>query len=210
MKKLFLVLFTLFLFVGNVFSQSIGAFVGYGTSAFSDLENTDQAGYVPVGAHILFGTGGNFEIGAEINYAAVPFTFDVQDPRYDFSLGETKIGQLYYGALAKFKIGSGGGILPYIRGGAGLYTGSIKMEYSEEFKKMYEESLGITLEDQETDLKSAFGFNVGGGAEIDFSSNNGIFAEFVYHFVKRELDKEGAESFTANNWAFHVGFHFGL
>jgi len=207
MKKSLAILFTLFLLSGSAFAQSIGGFVGYGASAFGDkffgeeAEDENQAKYVPVGAHILFGTGGNFEIGAEINYAAVPFTFDAGE------YGDLEVEQLYYGALAKFKIGSGGGIWPYVRGGAGLYTGSVNVKYSEEAK-------AIGAEDESIDLKSAFGFNVGGGAELDFSSNNGLFAEFVYHIVTREFDQEEGEegdtSFGANNWAIQVGFHFGL
>ncbi len=209
MKKLSLIFLALFLISGTAYSQSIGAFVGYGASAFDDMDNTDQAGYIPVGGHILFGVA-MFEIGAEINYAVVPFTFESRDEELDMKLGESKIGQLYYGALAKFKIGSGGGIWPYVRAGAGMYTGSLKVELSDEFKTLYREQMGVELEDTEKDFKSAFGFNVGAGAEINFSSNNGLFAEAVYHIVDRELDADGAESFTANNWAIHVGFHFGL
>jgi opacity protein-like surface antigen len=202
MKKLLVILFTLLL-SGNIFSQSIGGFIGYGGSTFGDkffgeeAEDENQAKYIPLGAHILFGTGGNFEIGAEINYAVVPFVFGVND------LGDLEVEQLYYGALAKFKIGSGGGIWPYVRGGAGLYTGSMNIKFSEEAKES-------GAEDKSVDFKSAFGFNVGGGAELDFSSNNGIFAELVYHIVNRELDVDESESFKASNWAIQVGFHFGL
>ena len=209
MKKLSLIFLALFLISGTAYSQSIGAFVGYGASAFDDADLDGNAGYIPVGAHILFGVA-VFEIGAEINYAAVPFTFESQDEDIDMKKGELKMGQLYYGVLAKFKIGSGGGIWPYIRGGAGMYTGSLKAEFSDEYNKYLENLYGQKGENQEQDFKSAFGFNVGAGAEIDFSNNNGLFAELVYHIVDRELDVEGAESFKANNWAIHVGFHFGL
>jgi len=203
MKKLLPILFTLFLFTGNAFSQSIGVFVGYGSSAFGDdffgdeAQDENQAKYIPVGAHLLFGTGGSFEFGAEINYAAVPFTFSMDE------MGDMEVEQLYYGALAKFKIGSGGGLWPYVRGGAGLYTGKVNIKFSDEVK-------AFGAEDTSFDLKSAFGFNIGGGAELDFSANNGIYAEIVYHIVTREIDEEGSESFEANNWALHVGFHFGL
>lgn len=206
MKKLLTILFALMIFSGSAFSQSIGIFIGYGSSAFGDdffgeeAKDENQAKYIPVGGHILFGTGGNFEIGAEVNYALVPFTFSAGD------LGDLEVEQLYYGALAKFKIGSGGGIWPYVRGGAGLYTGSSTFKVSDEMKN-------YGAEDYTFDMKSAFGFNVGGGAELDFSSNNGLFAEFVYHFVTREndaTDGEETSSFGANNWALHVGFHFGL
>ncbi len=208
MKKLRTILFALMLLSGSAFSQSIGAFLGYGASAFNDdffgeeAQDENQAKYVPVGAYILFGSGGNFEIGAEVNYAVVPFTFSTGD------WGDMEVEQFYYGALAKFKIGSGGGILPYVRGGAGIYTGAVNLKFSDAMKE-------IGAEDKSINLKNTFGFNVGGGAQLDFSNNNGLFAEFVYHVVNREFDTEDdnsseVSSFGANNWAIHVGFHFAL
>ncbi|MDA3862178.1 MAG: outer membrane beta-barrel protein [Melioribacteraceae bacterium] len=207
MKKLSLILLSLFLLSGTAFSQSIGVFVGYGSSAFGDDffgedSEVEQAKYLPLGAQLLFGSGGAFEFGAEVNYALVPFTFETE------GFGDTKINQLYYGALAKFKIGSGAGLVPYVRGGAGLYTGTVEIDFNEEW-----EAFG--LEDTDLDLKSAFGFNVGAGAEMNLSNSGGLFAEFVYHIVEREFDAEDTEMeenepFGANNWALHIGFRFAL
>ena len=191
------------LLTGSLFSQSIGVFGGYGSSAYGDdfADDFDQAKYIPVGAFVLFGSGSSFEIGGEINYAVTPFTFESE-------FGDLKLNQLYYGALAKFKFGSGRGILPYVRGGAGLYTGTMEFDFSDEAN-------AYGLEDAEFDLKNAFGFNVGGGIEIGMRQNDGFFAEFVYHIVDRELgaddtEQEENESFSANNWAIHVGVSFGL
>ncbi len=209
MKKLISILFILVFLTGSAYSQSIGVFVGYGTSAFGNGEVDTQSKFVPVGAHILFGSGGAFEIGAEVSYAAVPFTFELNDATVNMKAGEIKMGQLYYGALAKLKIGSGGGIWPYLRAGGGMYTGKIKSEFTQEYKDLAA-TFGATVQDTEVNFKNAFGFNLGAGAEIDFSHNNGLFGEIVYHFVNREADQPGSDSFKANNWVIQVGFHFGL
>jgi len=208
MKKLIAIIFTMILLSGSVFSQSIGLFVGYGSSQFDEQGLDTQSKYVPVGGHILFGAGA-FEIGAEISYAAVPFTYEVFNTTYNMKSGELKIEQLYYGALAKLKIGSGGGIWPYVRAGAGMYTGKMKAELTQEFKD-FAANNGVIVQDSEKNMKSAFGFNLGGGVELDFSENNGLFGEIVYHFVNRQVDEPGSDSFKANNFAIQVGFHFGL
>lgn len=204
MKKLGLIFLLFLLGSGTAYSQSIGAFVGYGQSAFGD-DVEEQANYIPVGAQLLFGTGGNFEIGAEVSYAVVPFAFSMGE-----DVGDMKVGQLYYGAMAKFKFGTGGGVWPYVRAGAGLYTGSLEYDFTDEINE-------FGFEDVEIDFKSAFGFNVGAGAEINLSGNNGLFAELVYHIVDRELDiaeedlADGESAkMTGNNFAIQVGFKFGL
>lgn len=197
MKKFIPILTVLFVLTGSLYSQSIGIFLGYGSSVFGDdfADNIEQSNYIPVGAFVMFGTGSSFEIGAEINFAVTPFTFESQ-------FGDLKLNQLYYGALAKFKFGHGG-ILPYVRGGAGLYTGTMEMDYSDEFN-----SNGV--EDLEFDMKKAFGFNIGGGVDIKLNRNVGLYSEFVYHIVNREFDTDETESFDANNWAVHIGFIFSL
>jgi len=98
--------------------------------------------------------------------------------------------------------------IDYIRAGGGLYTGSLEIDFEDELN-----SYG--WEDSEFDFKNAFGFNIGAGAEMNINRGGGLFAEFVYHIVERELDAEDTENeenkpFGANNWALHVGFRFTL
>lgn len=207
MKKLGLIFLLLFLASGTAYSQSIGAFGGYGSSAFGD-DVDEESNYIPVGVQLLFGSS-NFEFGVEVNYAVVPFTFSMGD------MGDMKINQLNYGALAKFKFGTSRGIWPYLRAGAGMYTGSLKFDFTDEIND-------FGIEDVENDFKSAFGFNLGAGVEMNINRGGGLFAEFVYHVVERELDVEENElsggdltlgessKMTANNWAIHVGFRFSL
>ncbi len=49
-------------------------------------------------------------------------------------------------------------------------------------------STGQKLEDEEIDIKTAFGFNIGAGADFKIGSSSVLFAEFVYHIVSREVD----------------------
>lgn len=78
MKKLFLVFLLIVVLTESNYSQSVGVFLGYGASAFSDDFSTEieQANYIPVGANILFAVG-NFAAGGEINYAIAPFFLKV-------------------------------------------------------------------------------------------------------------------------------------
>ena len=200
MKKLILILLSVVLFSSAAYSQSLGVFAGYGSSAFDDEDLEEQSNYIPVGVHILFGSGGSFEFGAEVDYAVTPFTFEEE------GFGDLIINQLYYGALAKVKFGSGDGMKPYARAGAGMYTGNFEFDYSDELKN-------LGAEDIEFEMKDSFGFNVGGGIDINMNATTGIFVEFVYHIVEREVEPgDGIETepFGANNWALHAGISFGL
>lgn len=207
MKK-FILIVIMFLFTSIGFSQEQGSFVlfaGYGQSFFADDLSDDgyqveEAKYLPVGIQVLWGLG-NLQLGGEVNYAAVPFTFQLGDESVD--LGEISISQLYYGILANFRLGTGSGIIPYIRGGGGMYTGTFKVDFSDDLN-------ALGSEDSEVDFKSTFGFNFGAGIEINLSPNSGIIAELVYHKVNRKLDLEGAEEGKADNAAVQVGFKFGF
>ncbi len=209
MKKL-IMLFAIALFVAQpLFAQSsIGIFAGYGQSNFdfSEDENFSQAGYVPVGVQFLMGVG-TFQLGAEIDYSAVPFGFEVSSTYngVEHKIADTKVTQLYYGLLAKWRVGTKAGFNPYLRAGAGLYTGDYKVEYSDEMKQAYS-----SLEDETYKYKSAFGFNVGVGVNVDVATNTGVFIEAVYHKVKRQLDLEGSEAEGHDNYAIHAGVNFGL
>jgi opacity protein-like surface antigen len=176
--------------VGASAQTTLLGYAGYGQSAFEDQE--DAAGYIPVGAEILVEMSPGLSVGAEVDYAVVPFTWE-----YEYlgtKVGETKVGQMVLGGLARFEMGQGS-LRPHVRGGAGLYMGKAEFEA--------EEGSGMT--DSETDYKNAFGFNVGAGLTADFGETKIWMLEFVYHIVSREMDVEGAESFGANNWALHLG-----
>lgn len=220
MKLKHLLVSLFFISAASVFGQfSLGVFTGYGQSSFDDDilgsdSKIEQAGYVPVGVQAGFNINtvsfGSIFVGAEFNYAVLPFTFDINGDigNGDESLAEFKVNQMVIGALAKFKFGKGN-IKPFVRLGGGAYMGGGDMEYSDKLKDYYQQ-FGQTLEDEEYDVKTAFGFNAGAGADFRLNPSTSFFAEFVYHIVDREPDEEGAESFSANNWAIQLGAQFGL
>jgi opacity protein-like surface antigen len=220
MNKFSLILLSLILFSITINAQgSISIFAGYGQSSFDedlfgDDSKIEQAGYVPVGLQGGFNINnlefGSIFLGAEFNYAVLPFTFDMSGDigSGDQTLAEIKINQMFIGALVKVKFGKGNAN-PFIRLGGGAYMGGGDIEYSDELKTYYSQ-FGQTLEDEEQDLKTAFGFNVGAGSDFKINPSTTIFTEFVYHMVDREPDEENAEAFTANNWAIQVGMIFGL
>ena len=221
MKKIVSILIVTFLLTFSLNAQiSIGVYSGFGQSSFDDDSfgegsKIEQAGYIPAGLQIGYNlpkmSFGTIFLGAEVDYAVSPFTFAMNDivDNVEQKVADFKINQMVIGALVKVKFGQNN-ILPYIRLGGGAYTGGADFEYTDKIKQLYLQGTGETLEDEEIELKSAFGFNIGAGADFKIGTSSALFGEFVYHMVSREADEKEAESFGANNWAAHVGFQFGL
>ena len=203
-----------------IFSQpSLGVFVGYGSSSFdNDLVGTNvdlnSAGYLPVGAQVGYSlTGlpfGSLGFFAEFDYSAVPFTYETFGDLNgtNTKTSEIKISQTFIGALVKLKFGVGF-FNPFIRVGGGAYLGSLKQEFTDDARNFVQQQ-GQTLENGDFDFKSAFGFNIGAGTDIRIGKVTGLFGEFVYHIVSRELDIQGVQSKSANNWAVHAGLQIAI
>jgi len=221
MKRIATVIIVTLWFTISLQAQaSIGVFAGYGQSSFEedlfgDGSKLDQAGYIPIGIQIGYNLPnldfGTIFLGAEVNYAVSPFTFEMKGDvgNGEQTLADFKINQTVIGALVKVKFGKSN-INPFIRLGGGAYMGGAEIQYTDEIKSFYQQQTGETLADEETDVKTAFGFNVGAGADFKIGTSSAIFAEFVYHIVTREPDEANAESIDANNWAIQVGGQFGL
>jgi hypothetical protein len=185
------------MFSGAVAQESmgkIGVFAGFGQSAFEDQD--DAAGYIPAGVQGLYQVTPGLFVGAEVNIAVVKFTWELESGGE--KIAEWSVSQTIFGALAKYEFGQGR-IKPLLRAGFGMYTGGSDVEPEP----------GYTG-GGETDYKSAFGFNVGGGATGALGEKMYWVGEFVYHIVSREADVEGAESFGANNWAIQAGVGMGF
>ncbi len=220
MRKLLLIV--IFLFAGYTFvsaQPSLGVFLGYGVSSFDNelvggVDLSSSAGYLPVGAQVGYSlTGlsfGALSFLAEFNYSAVPFTYETFG---DLGSGEIKtseimVSQTFIGAVFKMKFGKSF-FNPFIRVGTGAYLGSVQQEFTDDVRSYFEQ-YGQGIEDVDLDFKTAFGFNIGAGTDIRIGQVTGLFGEFVYHIVSRELDIEGAESKSANNWAVLVGLQISI
>ncbi len=213
MKKIvtaIILLSFLFVFTSANYAQfKIGAFAGYGMSAF---ENQDEgAGYLPLGIQAYYSLEklkfGSLNFGLEFNYAVSPFTFEAKDANSGQKLWESKLNQLVIAALIKVKFLKKN-INPFIRLGAGLYTGNQDNEFTDLGKQYLQQNNLQPVE--ETKFKSAFGFNIGAGADYKVGKTGAVFFEFVYHIVSRAVDVEGAQSSGLNNWAVQAGFQVGL
>jgi len=179
-----------FLFLSSgLFAQtnlSIGLHSGILVSAFEDQDESYTA--IPVGVYFGTAVSDNVEIGAEASIAVKPFEEEVGG--ITTSISQTIIGLYtrFYFPAASFT--------PYIRAGAGYYLGSAK----------FEGGGGLNAE---IDFKGALGFNVGAG----FGTSSGLYAEFIYHIVERELEKNDffiSEPGGASNWGAYVGFAFSI
>jgi opacity protein-like surface antigen len=218
MKK---VLFTFFLFPFMLLSinaqVAFSIYSGVGRSSFdknilnnsiTDLADFSQAEYIPVGAQLTFSLPFLLTFGADVNYAAVPFTFDVsaQVLGQNMKISELKVHQLMAGVFVKARF-LPGPIVPYAKVGAGLISGNIDINWTDQFKQLASQ-YGYFVQDSTINIKNAVGVNLGGGVEINFGQSGGLFGEIVYYFVQREQDIKGAQSFQANSYAILVGWQF--
>jgi opacity protein-like surface antigen len=218
MKKL---LFTAFLVSIVVFTSSaqfsLSVYSGAGRSSFDkDIFNDpslptvkfSQSSYVPLGAQLNFNLPFILSVGAEVNYAIVPYSFDINYPinGQDTKVAELKAHQLFLGVVAKARL-LPGPIVPYARVGAGLISGDIDIHWTDQIKQ-YLGPYGVALKDSTINIKEAVGVNIGAGVEINFSESGGLFGEIVYYFIQREEDIKNAQSFQANNYGIQVGWQF--
>ena len=220
MKKVLLtaVIYSLTFFSVNA-QVALSIYSGLGRSSFdtkiidnplTDLADISQAQYIPVGAEISFDLPFLFTFGADVNFAAVPFTFDVNADigGQNMKVSELKVHQLMTGIFVKARL-LPGPIVPYAKVGAGLISGNIDLNWTDEFKQ-FASQYGFILNDSTINIKNAISVNIGAGVQINFGESGGLFGELTYYFVQREADIQGAQSFQANSYAILVGWQFNL
>ncbi len=212
------------LFLGTVSitiaQPSIGVFTGYGISSFNkdllgeDLALDETTSYLPLGVQLGYNLSGlsfgSLSFLAELNYSVIPFSYETFGnlTGEEIKTSDIEISQTVIGAVFKMKFGNSF-FRPFIRLGAGAYLGAVSIQFTDEVKNLFQEN-NIAIEDTDYDFKTAFGFNIGAGTDLSLGTSTALFSEFVYHIVSRELDVEGAQSQTANNWGILLGFQFSL
>ncbi len=222
MKKiiLFSLLTFLFCFIQSAFGQmKIGIYSGYGLSAFESQSSGAET--LPLGIQAYYSlenvSFANLNLGLDFNYSVVPFSFEMTT-NTGTKLFTRRQRQLYIGALIKIKFLRNSTFNPFARLGIGLYSGGHSLEYSDAIKQEAQQNQ-VSLP-AELDISSGFGFNFGAGLDYKLTPTTGIFTEFVYHIVSRELNEAplnvfeglnlGKSSLGFNNWAILVGFQTGL
>jgi opacity protein-like surface antigen len=204
----FTILF-LILALGSSHAQpfKVGIFTGYGMSSFENFN--DNAGTLPFGFQAYYSLEklqfGSLNFGIEFNYSVAPFTFEIQDNNGTV-LGDWKIKQMIIAALVKAKFLKKSKVHPFVRLGAGLYTGGWTFDWNSTAQQAAQQQ-NVTLA-TEQDVDSGFGFNIGAGADFDIAKTVTLFGEFLYHIVSRT--PSGGQSGGANNWAIQLGAQFGF
>ena len=178
-------------------AQSIGVFGGVTGSSFEDNpvfeSGVEASSGFEVGAAFVFDALPIIEAGVEYTTSVSPFEIKTAYQGTEFT---QKNSQSMFGAFVKFNL-SVPVVTPYLRAGAGYYSGSSETNLPDALKDV----AGL-----DTDYKSTLGFNIGAGVETFI----GLNAEFVYHLVSKELDVEDAKSLSANYWGLRVGYYFSL
>lgn len=199
----------------------IGVYTGYSLSSFEAQESS--ADMLPLGAQVYYSLESvpfvSFNFGLDFNYSIIPFSFLITTNTGE-EVFTREQNQLHLGALIKVKFAKKFILNPFIRFGAGLYSGNQTLVFNAAIVQEAQQKQ-IALP-PELEVSSVFGFNFGGGMDIKFTESGrfGMFLEFVYHLHSREIDEsplnifEGANfaksTFGFNNWAILLGFQFGF
>lgn len=220
----FLTMIILLLIVHSINGQGIvGLYTGHSNSSFE--KQVESSGSFLFGLQAMYSLKTpsiiNLNFGLEFNYLAPSFSFDIKD-QSGSKLVTRNQKQLFIGALVKVLLANRFILDPYLRLGAGLYSGGHTLEFSESIKQEAQQKQ-VSLPD-ELDISSSFGFNLGFGVKYKLPSmlNSALFIEFVYNIVSREIDESplnllaaARDSFNkntqgANSWAILAGYQLGI
>ena len=203
MKKIFLISVQLFCSINILSQPSFNLLSGYGKTVFENTAN--QSEYLPAGIQLMFGVP-VFNFGIEANYSITPIIYDVRDIESKKNLKQIKFNQLFIGPVIKINL-AWGNIIPYLRIGAGLYTGKERVTWYKEAKRTASAD-GIILKDYKASFKNRMGANLGGGFNFELWRYSGFFFEYVYHFISRQENIPGSVLFKADSWTFSFGYKF--
>lgn len=181
----------------NLFSQanlSIGINSGVLFSKFEknileiSIEKNKIA--IPVGGYFGMQVSENMEVGVEFSTLGLPFRRKVNefDENVTISLKQTMFGgytRIFFPSES---------VVPYIRAGAGYYTGSLEGSGG-----------GNSFE---TNFKGGVGFNLGAG----IGTASGLYLEFIYHIVTHKFDSNdfADTEFGYNSLGGQIGWSFAI
>jgi hypothetical protein len=201
-----LVILLIMLFTGMANAQlAFGIQGGIGGSSFDknlSIPGIDKLGIdkgansIPVGVFVASTILPLFDVGIEYNMLLVPFKFENKNIVPGEKLTVT-FTQSLLGAFVKWYVLPLPLIEPYVKAGAGYYSGKIKVDLTG----------NVTVPGlASTDFKNTLGFNIGAGVKTMV----GLYGEFVYHIISRKPDITDAKQAAYNNWMLMVGYQFEL
>ena len=182
------------------FAQSgfkVNVSTGYSLTAFEeDPYSQDAAGTLPLGLSVGKQVTPALEAGVELLYPLGGYTWEIEYtgiPGFvDSYKANSTINQVLYGVYGRYLFNSSFRWNPFVKAGVGLYTGGGTVEVDDE--------------SEDFDIKSAVGFNMGGGVYV----KDNVWVQFQYHIVSRKPDEEDADKSGANTWDVMAGYVFEL
>lgn len=177
---------------GVVFAQSglkLTISTGYSFTSFEEDTYSDAAGTLPLGLSIGKQFTPALEAGVELLYPLGGYTWELDF--LDLFKINTTFNQMLTGVYGRYAFGSNPGLKPFAKAGVGLYSGNGTVE--------------VDGESEDFDVKSAIGFNLGGGVYV----KENLWVQFQYHIVKREAEDMDEKSGT-NTWDITLGYVFHL
>lgn len=170
---------------------SVG-FAGGGAVPVGDLANDVKTGW-HLNGHLQYqpATEGPWAVRVEALYMRSDLTDDAISAGGGTPDQSWTNGILYAGVAAPYYLsGRSGTVRPYLIGGLGLYSQTVK----------FEDTSGVT----QSTTESGFGFN--GGAGIRFGRSMGVFVEARFH--QYSITPSGGEKSTGQFIPVSLGFTF--
>lgn len=215
-------IFALFFYVQSISGQvKLGIYTGLGLSSF-ELQGNSAEG-IPVGLQATYSLESipfiNFNFGLDFSYSASPFTFKITNAT-GAEIFRREQNQLHVGALVKIKFAKDFILNPYLRLGAGLYSGSQSLTFIDAIVQEAQQQK-VSLP-EELEVSSNIGFNFGGGLDLKLTSSGNLvlFLDFVYHLNSREIDESPLNILQGvnlqksdlgfDNFAILLGFQVGF
>ena len=171
---------------------SISIYSGYARSDF-ELQN-ESVPAIPFGITAAINITPKFETGLE--FCTLLKAFEQKEMLYFDYYGNPivlegstyQITQNNIGIYAKYFLLMDN-FYPYLKAGVAYYTGERSYVDGQIGQENYE-------------FKGAIGYY----PAIGVKSSLGLYLEFLYHFVQRKYDYEGAKFYKYNNWIIVLGY----
>lgn len=159
-------------------------------SAFDEdaIGNWDQCGYVPVGAQFTYRITPTFSFGVEAETSLRDFSW-LSGPDEEHTI-RSKVATAEIGVFGKAFITTAHRFLPYLRLGGALYMGTMSVDDGED--------------EEQLDLETNPGFNLGGGLEYAATERISLGLEGIFHIYSAAASNLPTVTAGWNYWAIRI------